>query len=86
MPPRAAALLLSSALAVMESHSFGSVTPVISVLCELCFLGLIARLAGLAQGQKKGGVTLYTSEMCLKSLEVVMVKIDLFCLPLVINR
>lgn len=77
MPPRAAALLVSSTLAVMESHSFGSVTPVISVFCELCFLGLIARLARLKDRKK---------EMCPKSLEVVMVKIDLFCLPLVINR
>lgn len=81
MPPSAAALLLSSALAVMESHSFGSVTPVISALCELCFLGLIAQ--DWLRDRKKE--TLH-SETCPQSLEVVRVRIDLFRVLLFINR
>lgn len=50
MPPRAAALLLSSALAVMESHSFGSVTPVISALCEL---GLDSKACKIGSGTEE---------------------------------
>lgn len=52
VPPQTAGPLLSLGAAVAQTCRFGSVTPAIGGLRVLCFLGLAARLARLAQGQK----------------------------------